>query len=82
MKFAAAFMPLVHLEDHPEEDRYGLRFQVTLPEAMETFVRRREPRSRRIELCHDQHQVVIRQGWRPIAEGCKAESGDRVMALG
>lgn len=82
LKFAATFMPLVHLDDHPEEDRYGLRFQVSLPEAMEAFVRERMPQARRIELCHDEEQVVVRQGWRPIAEGCRPEAGDRVVTLG
>jgi hypothetical protein len=82
LKFAAAFMPLVHLDDHPAEDRYGLRFKVSLPAAIESFVRSRMPQARRIELCHDEHQVVIRQGWRPIAEGCLPETGDRVVRLG
>ena len=81
LKFAAMFMPLVHLDDHPDEDRYGLRFQVSLPSAMETFVRRRMPQARRIELCHDERQVVIRQGWQPIAEGCQPAPGDRVVPL-
>jgi len=81
MKFAAAFMPLVHLDDHPEDDRYGLNFQVSLPLAIETFVHQRLPESKRIEVCHDEHQVVIRSGWRPITEGCLPEAGDRVLTL-
>ena len=82
LKFAATFMPLVHLDDHPQDARYGLAFQVSLPESIETFVRERMPLARRIELCHDERQVVIRAGWRPIAEGCRAEDGDRVIKLG
>jgi hypothetical protein len=82
LKFAAGFMPLVHLDDHPEEDRYGLRFQVTMPTAIESFVRHRMPQAKRIELCHDENQVVIRQGWQSIAEGCRPAAGDRVVALG
>jgi hypothetical protein len=81
LKFAATFMPLVHLDDHPPEDRYGLRFQVSMPDAIESFLRERMPQSRRIELCHDEHQVVVRHGWRPIADGCREEDGDRVIAL-
>lgn len=80
-KFAATFMPLVHLDDHPEDDRFGLKFRVSLPAAMEAFVRQHLPAARRIELCHDGRQVVIRHGWRPIADGCRAEAGDRVVAL-
>ena len=82
LKFAAAFMPLVHLDDHPEEARYGLNYRVSLPEAMESFVRERMPQAKRIELCHDDRQVVIRRGWQPIAAGCRPEAGDRVIALG
>ena len=82
LKFAAVFMPLVHLDDHPQEARHGLQFQVSLPATIETFVRERMPQARRVELCHDEHRIVIRQGWRPIAEGCREEDGDRVVALG
>jgi hypothetical protein len=48
---------------------------------MEGFVRERLPQAKRIELCHDERQVVIREGWEPIAEGCRAGAGDRVVAL-
>lgn len=82
LKFAATFMPLVHLDDHPDDDRYGLRFQVSLPAQIETFVRERMPQARRIELCHDENRVVVRHGWRPIAEGCRPEAGDRVVTFG
>lgn len=82
LKFAAVFMPLVHLDDHPEEARHGLQFQVSLPDTIETFVRNRLPQARRVELCHDEQRIVIRPGWRPIAEGCRAEDGDRVVPLG
>ncbi len=81
LKFAAAFMPLVHLDDHPEEDRFGLQFRVSLPASMESFVRERMPQARRLELCHDEQQVVIRQGWQPIDQGCRPEAGDRVVRL-
>lgn len=82
LKFAAVFMPLVHLDDHPEEARHGLQFQVSLPATIETFVHERMPQARRVELCHDEHRIVIRRGWRPIAEGCREEDGDRVIPLG
>jgi hypothetical protein len=81
LKLGAAFMPLVHLDDHPDEDRHGLRFRVSLPHSIEGFVQERLPASRRIEVCHDERQVVIRSGWRPIAEGCLPEKGDRVVSL-
>jgi hypothetical protein len=81
LKFAATFMPLIHLDDHPEEDRFGLHFQVSLPSEMESFIHERLPQARRIELCHDERQVVIREGWEPIAAGCRAKAGDRVVSL-
>lgn len=81
MKFAAQFMPLIHLDDHPEDDRYGMKMRFSLPETIETFVRQRAPASRRIEVCHDADRVVIRHGWEPIARGCLPAPGDRVIAL-
>ena len=82
LKFAVALMPLVHLDDHPDADRDGLSFRLSLPSALEAFVRDRLPDARRLELCHDGQQVVVREGWRPIVPGCRPEPGDRVVALG
>lgn len=81
VKFAAAFMPLLRLDDHPEGDRYGMGFRISMPSAIEAFVHGLLPEAKRIELCHDGRQVVIRHGWEPIPEGCRAEAGDRVVAL-
>jgi hypothetical protein len=44
-------------------------------------VRERLPGAQRIELCHDERQIVIRRGWTPIGDGCRAEAGDQVLAL-
>ncbi|HET9822848.1 MAG TPA: DUF2145 domain-containing protein [Burkholderiaceae bacterium] len=81
LMFAAAFVPWVHTDDHPEEDVLAMRFRTSLPAALEAFVRARWPEARRLELCHDTRQVVLREGWTPIADGCRAEPGDRVIAL-
>ncbi len=81
MKFAAHFMPLIHLDDHPEDDRFGMKIRFSLPEGIEAFVRERLPAARRIELCHDDKRVVVRKGWQPIAPGCVPGPGDRVIAL-
>lgn len=78
---ASYFVPLLHLNDHPDEDRAALKLRVSLPATIEEFVRARFPQSERVELCHDDQQVVIRRGWTPIAEGCKAAEGDRVISL-
>jgi hypothetical protein len=81
IKFAAAFMPLIHLDDHPPDDRYGMTFRISMPSSMETFVRERLPGARRIELCHDEYRVVIHHGWRLIADGCLPDAGDEVVML-
>jgi hypothetical protein len=76
-----AFIPLLHLDDHPQEDRDALQLRVSLPQSLETLVRRQVPGSARVEVCHNERQVVVRHGWEPIAEGCEAGPGDRVIAL-
>ena len=79
LMFAASFIPFLHLDDHPEDDRYAMKLQVSLPATLEAFVRERLPGSERIELCHDGRQVVVHRGWAPIAAGCKPGEGDRVV---
>lgn len=79
--FASNFVPLLHLDDHPEEDRYALKLRVSLPSTVETFVHEQLPGSARIELCHDGRQVVVHRGWTPIPKGCSPSDGDRVVPL-
>lgn len=79
---AAAFVPLVHLDDHPDEDRATLALRLSLPSTVEAFVRARYPASQRVELCHDGRQVVVHRGWTPVADGCRPGPDDRVIALG
>ncbi len=81
LMFAGTFVPWIHYDDHPADDRFALRFRTSLPAALEQFVRERAPASRRVELCHDTKQVVIHEGWSAVAEGCKPQAGDRVIAL-
>jgi hypothetical protein len=81
LMFAGTFIPWIHYDDHPEHDRYALRFRISLPSAIEAFVRAREPAAQRIELCHNDRHVVIRRGWEPLAEGCVPGPDDRVVAL-
>ncbi len=77
----APLLPWVHLDDHPEADRFALRLRTSLPADLEHFVRQREPQARRIELCHAGGRVVVRHGWEPIAQGCVAAPGDQVHVL-
>ena len=78
---AAPFVPLIHLDDHPQEDLDALRVRTSLPAAIEAFVRGRLPGARRIEMCHGGGRAVIRHGWEPIAQGCRPQAGDRVVDL-
>lgn len=78
---ASYFVPLVHLDDHPDEDRAALTLHISLPGTLETFVHARFPQSQRVELCHDDRQIVIHRGWTPIADGCQPTEGDRVISL-
>jgi hypothetical protein len=81
LMFAAPFIPWVHLDDHPQDDLFALHMRVSMPAAIEAFVREQVPGAQRIELCHDTRQVVVRRGWAPVAEGCRPEHGDTVLAL-
>ena len=79
LMFAGGFVPWVHYDDHPEDDRYALHFRISMPASIEAFVHARLPGAERIELCHDERQVVVRRGWEAIAEGCRPAPGDRVI---
>jgi hypothetical protein len=81
LMLAAPFVPLIHLDDHPQADLYALRVRTSLPTAIEAFVRERLPDARRIEMCHNGRMAVIRRGWEPVAEGCRPQAGDRVVDL-
>jgi len=81
LMIASAFTPMLHLNDHPKADRESMRLKVSLPLAIETFVKEQWATSQRIELCHTRTQIVIHHGWSPITEGCVPGAGDRVLAL-
>ena len=81
LMFAAGFVPWLQLDDHPQEDLFALQFRISMPATIEAFVREQLPGAERIELCHNQRQVVIRRGWQLIAEGCRPGAGDRVIEL-
>jgi hypothetical protein len=81
LMFAAGFVPVLHSDDHPEDDLQALRFRTSLPASIDDFVRAQWPAAERIELCHDSRRVIIRRGWTPIADGCLPAAGDRVVSL-
>jgi len=79
--FAEPFVPLIHLDDHPQEDLHARRVRTSLPASIEAFVHERLPGATRIEMCHDGGKAVIRRGWEPLAQGCRPQAGDRVIDL-
>lgn len=81
LMFAAGFIPWVRLDDRPEAERYTLRLQLSLPQAIEAFARRRWPQARRIEICHAEGRVVIRRDGPPLAADCRAQAGDESRPL-
>jgi hypothetical protein len=81
LMLASYFVPLLHLDDHPDDDRSSMKLQVSLPSTVEAFVHARYPGSERVEVCHDDKRIVIHRGWQAIADGCVPADGDRVIPL-
>lgn len=81
LMLASYFVPLIHLDDHPDDAIAAMKLQLSLPSTVEAFVHARYPDSERIEICHDDQQIVIHRGWTSIADGCKPGDGDRVVLL-
>jgi len=77
----ARFVPLLHSDDHPQADLDQASLQVSMPAALEAFVRAQQREVRRVEFCHDEHQLVVREGWEPLGPQCTPGPGDRVLAL-
>jgi hypothetical protein len=74
-------LPWLHVRDHPPGDLEAGRFRVSMPQSIEAFARSRVPGARRIEFCHANRRVVVREGWTPIDDGCVPRPGDRVVEL-
>ena len=81
LMWATAFVPWLHNDDHPAADQAQAIYRVSMPEAIENFVRTQVPGAQRLEFCHTERHVVVRRGWAPIAEGCIPEADDTVIAL-
>ena len=78
---AVPFVPWVHLDDHPEALLQQRVMEVSMPEALEAFIRAREPEARRIEVCYSARRIVVRHGWAPLSSTCEAEVGDESTDL-
>jgi hypothetical protein len=81
LMWATAFVPWLHRDDHPDGDLDRQRFRVSMPASIEAFVQAMVPGARRIEFCHNSRQIVVREGWTSITEGCQAAEGDRVVTM-
>ena len=81
LPWLGSLVPWLHHDDHPAEDLARQVLRVSMPAAIEDFVRHRVPGAQRIEFCHDGRQVVVHHGWQPIAPGCRASDQDTVVQL-
>lgn len=77
--WASVLLPFVHRDDHPDADLAALHFRVSMPDAVEAFVRQRLPQATRVELCHNAQHIVVHPGWSPVGEGCVPTEGDTVI---
>ena len=59
----------------------GALLQVSLPAALEDFLRQRWPAAERLAFCHAGARGVLRRGWAPLSDDCMPEPGDEVFAL-
>lgn len=77
----ARLVPLLHHDDHPDEDLHARVYRVSMPASLEAFVHRQLPGARRLELCHDDRHIVVRRGWQPLGPGCEPGDGDLTLAF-
>jgi len=81
IKFAATLSPMIKLDDHPESDRSGLQFQLSLPRGIEAFVKAQWPEASRIEFCQQDERVIVRTGWQTLDEQCSPGARDQQLSL-
>lgn len=76
----ARAVPLLNQDDHPPAARRAGRFDVSMPPAVEAFVQRLHPGSRRIELCHDGQRLHQRVDGPPFDARCTPAGSDLTPA--
>jgi hypothetical protein len=77
----AALWPHMGLQHHPPENLQSLRFEVSLPDSVERFVRQQWPQARRMEWCLRGPEVVVRRSWEPLDDDCTPGPGDERRPL-
>lgn len=73
---AAAFVPWVSMQGHPDEDLAANRLVTSLPTDLEALARRLFPGARRVELCYTASHWVLRREGPALSDDCRAEDGD------
>jgi hypothetical protein len=76
-----AFFSHIHNDDHPPDNIAQMKYQLSMPESIEAFVRKRYAGAQRIEFCHNNDHMVVRRGWTPISIECAAADGDLIVPL-
>jgi hypothetical protein len=71
MVWAANVVPLVHNGDHPDSELAANRYQVSLPSAIEGFVRQQAAGTERIQVCLRGKTLVTHRGWDDMADDCQ-----------
>lgn len=82
LMWVTGLLSFVHSDDHPKSDLSAHQFRVSMPDSIERFVKQRLPQQvQRLEFCYTENHMLVHQGDTPIAAGCQAEPGDRVIPL-
>lgn len=79
--WAALVLPWLHADDHPRADVDAGVLWISLPEAIERFVRRAQPASTHLEFCRAATRIVVRRDGPPLDEACTPAEGDTVVAI-
>ena len=77
----STFSPWLNSDDHPPQDIDRAIYRVSMPSSLEAFVRKLAPAAQRLEFCHTDQHIVVRRGWQPLDEACRAEPDDTVITL-
>ena len=81
MTWLADVVPWLANDDHPAHEVAHNRYDVSMPQSIEIFVRAKVPGATRVEICHVGRHVVLHRGWEDIAEGCVAAADDQTFEL-
>ncbi len=81
LQLAGLFVPWIHQQDHPPQDLEAMRYRVSMPAAIEAFVRRRWAATRRLEFCYSPLGIVVREDGPPLDAACTAGPGDQTLAF-